>query len=107
MEYDISFGLPDSSTDPDAVWFCYPVQSGSMIKEVCGHYPSEWAGTRCADLQPVLERAVQMLTESPQTYRIFEDPAARITVENTTDFLDRLCTCCRVRPTYTLNVGIT
>lgn len=58
MSYDVSFKAKLEGTDQWVYvgddWINHTSNTAAMIKEVCGSYPSEWNGKRCADMYPVL-----------------------------------------------------
>lgn len=58
MSYDVSFKAKLEGADQWVYvgddWINHTSNTAAMIKEVCGSYPSEWNGKRCADMYPVL-----------------------------------------------------
>ena len=78
--------------------------TASMIKEVCGSYPSHWDGKKCADMYPVLMQGVVLLRDSPAQYRQFEAPNGWGTVEQTREFLGRVAINRAAYPTAVLVV---
>ena len=56
MSYDVSFKAKLEGADQWVYvgddWINHTSNTAAMIKEVCGSYPSEWNGKRCADMYP-------------------------------------------------------
>ena len=61
MSYDVSFKAKLEGADQWVYvgddWINHTSNTAAMIKEVCGSYPSEWNGKRCADMYPCSCRA--------------------------------------------------
>lgn len=76
MSYDVSFKAKLEGADQWVYvgddWINHTSNTAAMIKEVCGSYPSEWNGKRCADMYPVLMQGASLLCLHPKRYRQFE-----------------------------------
>lgn len=109
MSYDVSFKARLAGTQQwvyvGADWINYPTNSGNMIKEVCGSYPSDWAGKKCEDMRPILTQGISLLTTYPQKYRCFEPDTGLGKVESTIVFLQKILTNCEKYPTAVLEVN--
>ena len=78
--------------------------TASMIKEVCGSYPSQWGGKKCSDMYPVLMQGASLLNLHPNQYRQYEAPNGWGTVEQTRDFLEDVANNCAAYPSAVLVV---
>lgn len=109
MSYDVSFKAKLEGADQwvyvGADWINYTANTAAMIKEVCGSYPSEWNGKKCADMYPVLMQGVSLLLNHPQQYRQFEPVNKWGTVEGTIDFLQKIADNCAEYPTAIIKVN--
>ena len=107
MSYDVSFKAKLEGVDQwvyvGADWISHSSNTGAMIKEVCGSYPTDWDGKKCADMYPVLMQGVSLLNINPQRYRAFE--AGYSTVETTMDFLMKIADNCDKYPTAVIEVS--
>ncbi len=109
MSYDVSFKAKLEGADQWAYvgedWINFTCNTADMIKEVCGSYPSQWDGKRCADMYPVLMQGASLLTNDPEKYRPMQARNGWGTVEQTRDFLRRVAENCKSFPTAVLEVG--
>lgn len=85
-------------------WINHTSNTAAMIKEVCGSYPSEWNGKRCADMYPVLMQGASRLCLHPKRYRQFEPGNCWGTVESTAEFLRQIADNCDKFPTAVIEV---
>ena len=85
-------------------WINHTSNTAAMIKEVCGSYPSEWNGKRCADMYPVLMQGASLLCLHPKRYRQFEPGNCWGTVESTAEFLRQIADNCDKFPTAVIEV---
>ena len=108
MSYDVSFKAKLEGTDQWVYvgdnWINYTSNTAAMIKEVCGSYPSEWSGERCADMYPTLMQGASLLNLHPQRYRQFEPDNGWGTVESTAKFLRQIADNCDKYPTAVIEV---
>ncbi len=109
MSYDVSFKAKLEGADQwvyvGADWINHTSNTATMIKEVCGSYPSEWNGKKCVDMYPVLMQGISLLNLHPQRYRQFEPDNKWGSVESTMDFLQKIADTCDKYPTAVLEVG--
>lgn len=109
MSYDVSFKAKLEGVDQwvyvGADWINHTSNTAAMIKEVCGSYPSEWDGKKCADMYPVLMQGISLLNLHPQRYRQFEPDNGWGTVETTIDFLQKIADTCDKYPTAVLEIS--
>lgn len=72
MSYDVSFKAKLEGADQWVYvgddWINHTSNTAAMIKEVCGSYPSEWNGKRCADMYHVLMQGASRLCLHPKRY---------------------------------------
>lgn len=108
MSYDVRFKAKLDSADQwvyvGDIWINHTSNTAAMIKEVCGSYPSEWNGKKCADMYPVLMQGASLLTINSQKYKAFEPSNGWGTVETTLDFLMKIADNCDKYPTAALEV---
>lgn len=108
MSYDVSFKAKLEGADQWVYvgddWINFTCNTATMIKEVCGSYPSQWNGKRCADMYPVLMQGASLLNNSPRKYRPLEACNGWGTVEQTYDFLMRVADNCDKYPTAMIEV---
>ena len=108
MSYDVSFKAKLEGVDQwvyvGAAWISHSSNTGAMIKEVCGSYPSQWYGKKCADMVPILEAAVNELRTNPDKYKQYEAGNGWGTVETTAGFLNNILKNCKAYPTAVLIV---
>lgn len=108
MGYDVSFKAKLDGADQWVPvgddWINFTSNTSAMIKEVCGSYPSEWNGKRCADLYPVLMQGASLLIQHPQRYRQFEPENRWGTVGTTAEFLMKIADNCDKFPTAVIEV---
>jgi len=108
MSYDVSFKAKLEGMDKwvyvGAKWINYTSNVSTLIKEVCGSYPSYWNGKRCADIYPVLKRGADLLTQCPQMYRQFEPANGWGSVEGTLEFLKNIISVCLEYPLAVIEV---
>lgn len=106
MSYDVSFKAKLDGAEQwvyvGADWISHATSAGNLIKEVCGSYPSDWTGKKCADMYPVIMQGISLLNLHPQRYRQFE--AGYSTVESTIEFLWKIADTCDKYPTAVLEV---
>lgn len=109
MSYDVSFKAKLEGVDQwvyvGADWINHTSNTAAMIKEVCGSYPSEWDGKKCADMYPVLVQGIETLRQNPQRFRQFEPDNKWGTVETTIEFLMKIADNCRDYPTAVIEVS--
>ena len=77
---------------------------GTLVKEVCGSYPSQWSGKKCSDMYPVIMQEASLLVINPQKYKCFEATNGWGTVGNTADILMKIADNCDRFPTAVLEV---
>ena len=108
MSYDVSFKVKLEGTNQwiyvGDSWINHTSNTSAMIKEVCGSYPSDWNGKRCADMYPVLMQGASLLNLYPQRCRQFEPDNGWGTVESTKDFLMQIADNCYKFPTAVIEV---
>ena len=108
MSYDVSFKAKLEGADQWVYvgddWINHTSNTAAMIKEVCGSYPSEWNGKRCADMYPVLMQGASLLVRYPQRYRQFEPDNHWGTVGTTAEFLMKIADNCDNFPTAIIEV---
>ena len=108
MGYDVSFKAKLEGMDQWVYvgdsWVSHTSNTAAMMKEVCGSYPSDWDGRRCADMYPVLMQGASLLLQYPQRYRQFEPGNGWGTVESTAKFLRRIADNCDKFPTAVIEV---
>jgi hypothetical protein len=109
MSYDVSFKAKLEGIDQwvyvGAEWINHTSNTGAMIKEVCGSYPSKWDGMKCSELLPAIDKGVKLLRSHSQEYRQFEPSNGLGTVESTIEFLDAIRKNCEEYPTAVLEVS--
>lgn len=109
MSYDVSFKAKLEGIDQwvyvGADWINHTSNGCSMIKEVCGSYPSAWDGKTAAELLPVLRQGIDLLRQYPQRYRPLEANGGWDTVENTLRFLVQIEENCSKFPTAVLEIS--
>lgn len=107
MSYDVSFKAKLEGVDQrvyvGADWISHASSADALIKEVCGSYPSEWTGRKCADMYPVIMQGISLLNLNPQRYRPFE--AGYSTVESVIEFLWKIADNCDKYPTAVFEVN--
>lgn len=108
MSYDVSFKAKLEGADQWVYvgddWINHTSNTAAMIKEVCGSYPSEWNGKRCADMYPVRMQGASLLCLHPKRYRQFEPGNCWGTVESTAEFLRQIADNCDKFPTAVIEV---
>lgn len=108
MSYDVSFKAKLEGADQWVYvgdgWINHTSNTAAMIKEVCGSYPSQWNGKRCADMYPVLMQGISLLNINPQRYKQFEDPGGWGTVPQVIEFLSKVADNCDRYPTAIIEV---
>lgn len=108
MSYDVSFKAKLEGTDQwvyvGADWINHTYNTAAMIKEVCGSYPSDWDGRKCADMYPIIAQGAALLRDNPQRYRQFEPSNGWGTVETTLDFLMKIADNCEKYPTAVIEI---
>ena len=108
VSYDVSFKAKLEGVDQWVYvgddWINHTSNTAAMIKEVCGSYPSEWNGKRCADMYPVLMQGASLLCLHPKRYRQFEPGNCWGTVESTAEFLRQIADNCDKFPTAVIEV---
>lgn len=108
MSYDVSFKAKLEGADQWVYvgddWINHTSNTATMIKEVCGSYPSQWNGKRCADMYPVLMQGISLLNNHPQRYKQFEAPNGWGTIPQVMDFLSKVADNCDKFPTAIIEV---
>lgn len=108
MSYDVSFKAKLEGTDQwvyvGADWINHTSNTASMIKEVCGSYPSQWNGKKCSDMLPVLTQGIELLRNNPQKYYHLEPGNGWGTVATTITFLMQIEENCKNFPTAIIEV---
>ena len=108
MSYDVSFKAKLEGADQwiyvGEDWINHTSNTGAMIKEVCGSYPSDWDGKKCSEIGPVIRNGANKLLANSQRYRRFEPENKWGTVESTIHFLYKIADNCDEYPTAILEV---
>jgi len=78
--------------------------AGTLVKEVCGSYPSQWTGKKCADMYSVFMQGASLLTANPQKYKRLESDSRWGTAEYVADTLLKIADNCDRFPTAVLEV---
>lgn len=108
MSYDVYFKAKLEGADRFVSvgddWISHTSNTATMMKEVCGSYPSEWNGKRCSDMIPILETATKELRTNSAKYRQYEARNGWGTVETTASFLNDILKNCKAYPTAVLIV---
>lgn len=109
MSYDVSFKAKLEGADQWVYvgdeWINFTSNTASMIKAVCGSYPSQWNGKRCSEMYPVLMQGASLLTINPKKYKPLEASNGWGTVDQTRDFLEKVADNCDRFPAAVLEVS--
>lgn len=108
MSYDVSFKAKLEGADQWVYvgddWINHTSNTAAMIKEVCGSYPSEWNGKRCADMVPRAHAGRVPAVSASETLPAFEPGNCWGTVESTAEFLRQIADNCDKFPTAVIEV---
>lgn len=108
MSYDVSFKAKLEGVDQWVYvgddWINHTSNTAAMIKEVCGSYPSQWNGKRCADMYPVLMQGISLLNINPSRYKQFEGPDSWSKIPQVIEFLSKVADNCDKFPTAIIEV---
>ncbi len=108
MTYEVSFKAKLEGVNKwvyvGPQWINHPASTATMIKEVCGSYPSEWHGKACDSLLPILDNACKLLMSCSQEYRQYETDKVWGTVESTLKFLTDIRNACEAFPSAVIEV---
>ena len=110
MGYDINLKAKLEGMDKWVMvgeeWIYLPRGASNVVKEVCGAYPSEWAGRKCSELYPILMQGASLLNLYPGKYASLlpGEKASRITIGMIRDTLTRIADCCSDYPSAVLEV---
>lgn len=108
MSYDVSFKAKLEGLDKwvyvGKKWINYTSNVSTLIKEVCGYYPTYWNGKCCSDVYPAIQQGIELLTQHPQMYRQFEPANGWGSVEGTLEFLKNIADVCREYPVAIIEV---
>jgi len=86
-------------------WINISSDAKTVIKEVCGSYPSSWTGKKCSELYPILMQGASLLNSSnPSKYAVFLPERAYSSIPRIRDFLMRVADQCDRYPEAILDV---
>lgn len=107
MSYDVHFKAKLEGVDQwvyvGADWISHTGNHATLIKEVCGSYPSSWDGKPATEMLPVLRQGIDLLRQYPQRYSRMET-SCWDTVESVLAFLIQIEENCSKYPTSVLEV---
>lgn len=92
MSYCITIREHGCPVVDESDWLMLPAEAGTMVKELCGVYPSQWNGKSAAEMIPVLDAAMKLAQANSAELRQYE--GVSFTVETVFDFLMRFHRFC-------------
>lgn len=109
MTYHIYFTMLSFTGDWIDVgedWVVIPQRADSLLREVCGSYPSDWDGKKCSDISIALAKGVALLSLNPTKYKTLEGDCVWCNVNSIRDLLTKIVRMCEKFPTATIRVAI-
>ncbi len=108
MNYEIYFETKLENMDKwvrvGEDWISIPNGCSTLIREVCGAYPSDWDGAKCSEIFPVLMQGASLLNLNPARYKPLEGASSWCSVRSTCDILMKIADVCDKYPTAVIVV---
>lgn len=72
MNYSITIRKADQLVVDESAWLILPSEAGTLIKELCGVYPSQWNGMQAGNVILMLDGALTAIKSNSSDLRDYE-----------------------------------